>query len=129
MSMHTYARWSTFFLCMQHIFQNLSLFGGTSFVFSYITYFPFIDIQGLTEILSSSRIIIGIKRMGELDEEAFENACKQRYSPEEADIKAAELCSLWQEKLKNPEWHPFRIVGDQVAWNDFNFLSLPIIYI
>ncbi|XP_057786999.1 factor of DNA methylation 1-like isoform X2 [Salvia miltiorrhiza] len=70
-------------------------------------------IEGLTEILSSSRVNIGIKRMGELDEKVFENACKQRYSPEEADIKAAELCSLWQEKLKNPEWHPLRIVDDQ----------------
>lgn len=50
--------------------------------------------------------------MGELDEKAFKEACKQRYSPAEADIKAVELCSLWQEKLKNPEWHPFQIVED-----------------
>ncbi|XP_042052638.1 factor of DNA methylation 1-like [Salvia splendens] len=67
---------------------------------------------GLTDMLSSSRVNIGIKRMGELDEKSFKNACKQRYPPEEADIKALELCSLWQEKLKNPEWHPFRVVED-----------------
>lgn len=63
-------------------------------------------------MLSSNRVNIGIKRMGEIDEKAFKNVCKQRYSAEEADIKAVELCSLWQEKLKNPEWHPFRVVED-----------------
>ncbi|XP_042066191.1 factor of DNA methylation 1-like [Salvia splendens] len=69
-------------------------------------------IAGLTDMLSSNRVNIGIKRMGELDEKGFKNACKQRYPLEEADIKAVELCSLWQEKLKNPEWHPFRVVED-----------------
>ena len=83
-------------------------------------------------MLSSSRVNIGIKRMGELDEKSFKNACKQRYPPEEADIKALELCSLWQEKLKNPEWHPFRVVEDskgnaQVTSNDFNqFLPIMV---
>ncbi|KAG6383202.1 hypothetical protein SASPL_157051 [Salvia splendens] len=69
-------------------------------------------IAGLTDMLSSNRVNIGIKRVGELDEKGFKNACKQRYPPEEADIKAVELCSLLQEKLKNPEWHPFRVVED-----------------
>ncbi|XP_042012539.1 factor of DNA methylation 1-like [Salvia splendens] len=75
-------------------------------------------IAGLAEMLSSSRVNIGIKKMGELDEKAFENACKQRYSPEEADIKAAELCSLWQEKLKNQDWHPFQNADDQYVLNE-----------
>ncbi|KAG6394753.1 hypothetical protein SASPL_145343 [Salvia splendens] len=69
-------------------------------------------IAGLTDMLSSNRVNIGIKRVGELDEKGFKNACKQRYPPEEADIKAVELCSLLQEKLKNPEWHPFQVVED-----------------
>ncbi|KAI3455251.1 hypothetical protein Pfo_011914 [Paulownia fortunei] len=68
-------------------------------------------IAGLNDMLSSSSII-GIKRMGEIDEKAFKNVCKLRFPPEEAEIKAVELCSLWQEKLKNPEWHPFQIVED-----------------
>lgn len=63
-------------------------------------------------MLSSKRASIGIKRMGELDEKAFKEACEQRYSPGEADMKAVELCSLWQEKLTNPEWHPFRVIED-----------------
>ncbi|KAL8480455.1 hypothetical protein ACS0TY_027111 [Phlomoides rotata] len=36
---------------------------------------------------------------------------KKRYSSLHVDAKAAQLCSSWQEKLKNPEWHPFRVQG------------------
>ncbi|CAL9123490.1 unnamed protein product [Musa textilis] len=66
-------------------------------------------IKGLEDLLSG-RTLIGIKRMGELDEKAFQNACRKKYKAEEADIKAAELCSSWQEELKKPAWHPFKIV-------------------
>ncbi|CAD6341584.1 unnamed protein product [Miscanthus lutarioriparius] len=52
---------------------------------------------------------IGIKRMGELDEKPFVLSCKQRYG-EDAEMKAAEFVSLWQEHLKDPNWHPFKIV-------------------
>ncbi|KAL8474440.1 hypothetical protein ACS0TY_030340 [Phlomoides rotata] len=69
-------------------------------------------IEGLREMLSSSRVNIGIKRMGEIDDKAFKDACKKILPSDEANIKALELCSLWQEKLKNPEWHPFRVVED-----------------
>ncbi|MCD9561117.1 hypothetical protein HAX54_020079 [Datura stramonium] len=65
-------------------------------------------ITGLNEILSSGRSHIGIKRMGEIDAKAFQNACKQRFPNEEAEIKALELCSLWQEKIKDSDWHPFK---------------------
>ncbi|KAL0342164.1 UNVERIFIED_CONTAM: Factor of DNA methylation 2 [Sesamum calycinum] len=51
--------------------------------------------------------------MGEIDEKAFKSACKERFPPGEAEMKAAELVSLWQEKLKNPEWHPFQIIEDE----------------
>ncbi|KAL2479054.1 Factor of DNA methylation 1 [Forsythia ovata] len=67
-------------------------------------------IAGLSEMLSSSRVNIGIKRMGEIDEKSFQNTCKQRFPAEEAEIKTAELCSLWQDKLKNPGFHPFKII-------------------
>jgi hypothetical protein len=36
--------------------------------------------------------------MGELDEKAFFNACKERYGAE-AETKALEFCSLWQDNL------------------------------
>lgn len=46
--------------------------------------------------------------MGEIESKAFQNACKQRFPNEEAEIKALELCSLWQEKIKDSDWHPFK---------------------
>ncbi|KAL9265041.1 Factor of DNA methylation 1-like protein [Drosera capensis] len=67
-------------------------------------------IEGLSDILLSNRTNIGIKRMGEINEKAFVSACKQKFRGEEAQIKASELCSLWQENLKDPAFHPFKIV-------------------
>ena len=54
---------------------------------------------------------IGNKRMGEIDVKPFQNACKQKYSPDEAEVQATAQCSLWQELLKNPNWHPFKIIN------------------
>ncbi|CAA0822333.1 Factor of DNA methylation 1 [Striga hermonthica] len=70
-------------------------------------------IEGLTDMPSSSRVNIGIRRMGEIDEKAFKTVCSKRFSSGEAEIKAVELCSLWQEKMKNAEWNPFRVVEDE----------------
>ncbi|KAL6972888.1 hypothetical protein U1Q18_027064 [Sarracenia purpurea var. burkii] len=67
-------------------------------------------ITGLSEMLSG-RSLIGIKRMGELEMKPFQNACKERYLPSDVEIKALELCSLWQERMKNPDWHPFKIIA------------------
>uniref|UniRef100_A0A0E0EHZ5 Factor of DNA methylation 1-5/IDN2 domain-containing protein n=1 Tax=Oryza meridionalis TaxID=40149 RepID=A0A0E0EHZ5_9ORYZ len=49
--------------------------------------------------------------MSELDEKPFLAACKKRYgvADGEAEIKAAEFCSEWQEHLKDANWHPFKI--------------------
>ncbi|KAJ0794922.1 hypothetical protein HanPI659440_Chr04g0144501 [Helianthus annuus] len=54
---------------------------------------------------------IGVKRMGEIDSKPFLDACKVKYGSEEAQIKASELCSMWQEELKNPAWHPVNVVA------------------
>ncbi|XP_073124137.1 factor of DNA methylation 1-like isoform X2 [Henckelia pumila] len=70
-------------------------------------------IAGLIDLLSSNRVSIGIKRMGELDEKPFKTACKARFSPDKADIKAAELCSMWQESMKESDWYPFQIIKDE----------------
>uniref|UniRef100_A0A5B7B4M2 Putative factor of DNA methylation 1 isoform X2 n=1 Tax=Davidia involucrata TaxID=16924 RepID=A0A5B7B4M2_DAVIN len=67
-------------------------------------------IVGLSEMLSGGRSLIGIKRMGEIDSKPFQNTCKLRFQFEDAQIKATEQCSLWQERLKKPEWHPFKIL-------------------
>lgn len=57
----------------------------------------------------SSRALIGVKRMGELDSKPFFEAMKKKYNEEEAEDKASELCSLWEEYLKDPDWHPFKV--------------------
>jgi len=64
--------------------------------------------KGLSDLLGP-RSNIRIKRMGELDEKPFLLACKQRYG-DNAEMEAVKLCSLWQEQLKDPNWHPFKIV-------------------
>ncbi|MCI81687.1 XH/XS domain protein, partial [Trifolium medium] len=48
--------------------------------------------------------------MGELDTGPFHEAMKKIYNEEEAEDKATELCSLWEEYLKDPDWHPFKVV-------------------
>ncbi|KAG1371709.1 factor of DNA methylation 1 [Cocos nucifera] len=66
-------------------------------------------IRGLKELLGK-KSDIGIKRMGELDDKAFQSACKRKFAEDDADVKAAEFCSEWQEYLKDPNWHPYKIV-------------------
>ncbi|GER54618.1 XH/XS domain-containing protein [Striga asiatica] len=53
------------------------------------------------------------KENGWIDENAFKTICRKRFSSGEAEMKADELYSLWQEKMKNAEWHPFRVVEDE----------------
>ena len=58
----------------------------------------------------SSHSNIRLKRMGEIDTIPFLDAMKKRYNEEEAEERASELCSLWEEYLKNPDWHPFKVI-------------------
>ncbi|WJX38288.1 hypothetical protein P8452_25967 [Trifolium repens] len=53
---------------------------------------------------------IGVKRMGELDIKPFIDAMKKKYNEDEAGIRAIELLSLWQENIRNPNWHPFKVI-------------------
>ncbi|KAK4761281.1 hypothetical protein SAY87_006174 [Trapa incisa] len=53
---------------------------------------------------------IGVKRMGELDIEPFLEAMRLKYHEDEAEDKASELCSLWEEYLRDPSWHPFQTI-------------------
>ncbi|KAI3978038.1 hypothetical protein MKX01_032415 [Papaver californicum] len=43
--------------------------------------------------------------------------CKKRYSGEEADVKATELCSLWEGHLRDSNWFPF--VNIEVGSNNY----------
>ncbi|KAJ4968313.1 hypothetical protein NE237_015014 [Protea cynaroides] len=65
-------------------------------------------VNGLKEM--SGRAQIGVKRMGDLDNKPFIDACKKKFSAEEAEEKAVSLCSEWDDHLRNPAWHPFKII-------------------
>lgn len=67
-------------------------------------------IEGLNDMLTGPKTNIGTKRMGDLDQKVFVTACKKRFPLEEAGIKGVELCSLWQENVKNSAWHPFKVI-------------------
>ena len=51
--------------------------------------------------------------MGDLNNKPFLEAIKRKYSGHEADEKGVELCSLWEENLKDPSWHPFKVITDK----------------
>lgn len=53
---------------------------------------------------------IGVKRMGELDSKPFHEAMKRKYDENLAYERATELCTQWEEYLRDPEWHPIKVV-------------------
>ena len=59
------------------------------------------------------RAFIGVKRMGDLDGKPFHEASKIKFLDEEAEEKALELCSLWEVRLRDPSWHPFKVILDK----------------
>lgn len=65
-------------------------------------------VNGLKELSTNGQI--GVKRMGELNSKPFQEAMKRKYNEVEADERATELCSLWEEYLRDPEWHPIKVV-------------------
>ncbi|KAK1379402.1 hypothetical protein POM88_026146 [Heracleum sosnowskyi] len=54
---------------------------------------------------------IGVKKVGELDVNPFHAACKEKYTGPEAEEKALELCSLWEDQLRDPDWFPVKIAA------------------
>ncbi|KAI5675633.1 hypothetical protein M9H77_06583 [Catharanthus roseus] len=80
-------------------------------------------IHGLPD--GRGRAIICVKRMGELDENPFVAAAKRKYSKEEAEEKGMELCSLWEEYLRDPSRHPYKVIVDgENAKVSVNFINL-----
>ncbi|KAK3021816.1 hypothetical protein RJ639_047171 [Escallonia herrerae] len=67
-------------------------------------------IEGLADVLGDESDTV-IKRMGEIDEKPFLETFKRSYSIEQALVKASKLLSTWQENLKKPNWHPFKVTG------------------
>lgn len=57
----------------------------------------------------NSRIIV-VKRMGDLDITPFVNAMKRKFAKEEAKEKTLELYTVWENNLRDPNWHPFKVI-------------------
>ncbi|XP_051120736.1 factor of DNA methylation 4-like [Andrographis paniculata] len=76
------------------------------------------ELQGarkeLMHNLNGTRGNICVKRMGELEGKPFIEAAKRNYAGEDVPEKAMELCSKWEDYLRDPNWHPFKVimVGD-----------------
>ncbi|KAK7305733.1 hypothetical protein VNO77_43643 [Canavalia gladiata] len=64
-------------------------------------------VEGLKGLSSHGNV--RLKRMGELGTRPFLEGMKKNYN-EEAEKRASELCSLWEEYLKDPDWHPFKVI-------------------
>ncbi|KAL6637334.1 hypothetical protein ACP70R_024906 [Stipagrostis hirtigluma subsp. patula] len=57
-----------------------------------------------------ARSSIGVKRMGELDQKAFLSACKEKVAKDGGKKKLAHLCSEWEKEIRQPDWHPFKVI-------------------
>lgn len=78
----------------------------------FILKMTFLIVMQSLQGVKSLKGFIGIKRMGELDSKPFHIASKRKYpDEEEAAQKAMELCSLWDGHLRDPSWHPFKIIA------------------
>ncbi|XP_057788287.1 factor of DNA methylation 4-like isoform X2 [Salvia miltiorrhiza] len=58
----------------------------------------------------SARVSIGVKRMGELSSNAFIPAAKRMYKGSEPGLRAVELCSQWDSRIRDSNWHPLKII-------------------
>lgn len=48
--------------------------------------------------------------MGEIDIKLIHLGTKRKYPGKEGDNISMELCSLWEDRLRDPIWHPFKVV-------------------
>ncbi|KAF9598683.1 hypothetical protein IFM89_029933 [Coptis chinensis] len=75
-------------------------------------------IDGFDDFLSYARGTIGLKRMGVLDVKPFQDACSLKLQNGDLDVTSIALCSLWQEHVKNSQWHPFRIISNKGIFHE-----------
>ncbi|XP_041996174.1 protein INVOLVED IN DE NOVO 2-like [Salvia splendens] len=58
----------------------------------------------------SARAMIGIKRMGGLSSKDFLPAAKRMYSNSKTELRAVELCTQWESRIMDSNWHPLKII-------------------
>ncbi|VVA97389.1 unnamed protein product [Arabis nemorensis] len=71
--------------------------------------------RGLISNLRDMRSHIGVRRMGELDTKPFMEAMRRKYCKEDLEDWAVEVIQLWEEYLKDPDWHPFKRIKLETA--------------
>lgn len=64
------------------------------------------------------RAIVGVKRMGEIDQEPFKNFCLKKFCHVDWEVRLVEAISLWQEKVNNPNWQPFKKTLKDGKWQE-----------
>ncbi|KAA3481851.1 Nif-specific regulatory [Gossypium australe] len=69
-----------------------------------------LDVQGLNDFLNN-QTNLRVKRMGEIDQKAFEVACSLKFPDEDWRETCAKACSLWQHNVQDPRWHPFKMIN------------------
>ena len=48
--------------------------------------------------------------MGEVNRKAFQDICQQSCTAEDWEEQSATLCSLWERRVRDAHWHPFKRV-------------------
>uniref|UniRef100_A0A1J3FBR3 Factor of DNA methylation 3 n=1 Tax=Noccaea caerulescens TaxID=107243 RepID=A0A1J3FBR3_NOCCA len=71
--------------------------------------------RALISNLRDTRSHIGVRRMGELDTKPFMEAMRRKYCQEDLEDWAVEVIQLWEEYLKDPDWHPFKRIKLETA--------------
>ncbi|CAN8278322.1 unnamed protein product [Cochlearia groenlandica] len=64
----------------------------------------------LVNIMKEWKSNIGVKRMGELVTKPFMDAMQQKYCQQDVEDRAVEVLQLWEDYLKDPDWHPYKRV-------------------
>ena len=85
--------------------------------------------QCLESMVIGDCTVIGIKRMGQLDEKPFHHACKRKYRDDDPEGKGARLFSSWQKELKNKSWNPFTTIlvdGEEKVPAQFIYIDICI---
>ncbi|XP_062087259.1 factor of DNA methylation 3-like [Humulus lupulus] len=65
-------------------------------------------IDGLKDMTSPNPF--GVKKMGDIDCRPFYDIMKRKHLKEDALRIALNMCQLWNECVKDPKWHPFKVI-------------------
>ncbi|KAG9139001.1 hypothetical protein Leryth_025663 [Lithospermum erythrorhizon] len=66
----------------------------------------------------TGKTTIGVKRMGEVDQKPFQDVCSQKFCSDDWEMRCMELSSLWQDKVNDPNWQPFKKISRDGKWEE-----------